>query len=1049
MQYHRATSQTSSRTRVQILLAAIFMAGAAALLSSTSFAQSTSKSQTTTTLNSLSVWPSGGTGYLLATVKANDTGSPVTSGFVSFFEGGAPLGQAALQSNGTATLYLQLPPGAFLITAQFNGSNSAAPSRSQQIAVNHIGSTSTALISSGGPGTYSLTATVTSNQTTPPNGNVVFVDQTTRTNLGTVVLAGAAVTSNVMNYADNRNLFTFFGNFHGTGPVDFAKIVGDPNNASARDLSVSLMNPDGTFSTQLIPIDSSNFDVFGAGDFNNDGYTDLILIGDGGNGTSNFTVMLCDGTGNFTQAGQISKVPGVSDVATVGDFNGDGAQDLIVTTYVMGVSPGAQLTFIPGDGHGNLGPMHVSSTLVNEPFLPADFNSDGNLDLLTSAQTHSTTSIQQVFLGQGDGSTFSPEPTTVFAGGYTVANIPGPMIGDFNSDGKPDIAYLQINGSATWITVLMGDGQGNFNLGWQKDLGTNHLNVHGFPVDINGDGYLDIAMIARDSPDSSMPEYLVELIGDGTGNFAISPEVAQVPGASPEQFNSLPVPFTFPSLGFPNLVSTPPVATATATLGGAAVQAAAGHTIVAIYQGSPFLASSTSNTVALQGSTPGIPIVPTFSQGFSGGNVQLNGSASTAGNAIQLTDGQPNETGSFFYPTPVDIRGFVTDFDFQMTNAQADGMTFTIQNVNPYALGGTGGSLGYAGIPKSVAIKFDIFDNAGEGDNSTGLYINGAMPTVPSSPIYGGRQTQPVVYLNSGDVIHAHIVYTSGNQLKMILSDASIGASQEFDYTVDLPQTVGGGTAYVGFTGATGGLTATEDVLDWTYSPLPNYELPPYGTQPEEPYVTTPGLVLNGGAHVIQNYNALRLIDSGTANQSHSAYFSTPVDVRKFVTDFRFQATNAIGDGFTFVLQNAGANAVGPSGGGLGYGPDTPWGSADYGISQSVAIKFDFYNNVGEGTSSTGLYLNGASPTIPAFDLSPAGIVLTSADVFDVHVTYDGTTLTVKITDENTAATATQTYTVDIPAMVGGNTALAGFTGGTGSLSASEDILDWTLAPLN
>lgn len=1028
MQYHRATSQTSSHTRVQILLAAIFMAGAAALLSSTSFAQSTSKSQTTTTLNSLSVWPSGGTGYLLATVKANDTGSPVTSGFVSFFEGGAPLGQAALQSNGTATLYLQLPPGAFLITAQFNGSNSAAPSRSQQIAVNHIGSTSTALISRGGPGTYSLTATVTSNQTTPPNGNVVFVDQTTRTNLGTVVLAGAAVTSNVMNYKDFSPGFsyTFFGNYRGMGSVDYARAVPDPSNPMVKDLAVSLMNPDGTFSTQLLQIATSFDLVFGAGDFNNDGFTDLVLLGSG-TGGSTLIVMLSDGTGHFTQGGQISNVPGISNSMSVGDFDGDGAQDLMITTYDSRVSSSPQLTLIPGDGHGNLGPMKVTSMVVNPPFSASDFNLDGNLDLLTFGQL--------LYLGLGDGSTFSLL--------RSVDSGNSSMIGDFNNDGIPDVAYTDQSNGSTLLTVLLGDGHGNFNVGAQTYL--DYVGASGFPIDINGDGYLDVVMIVS----KSYQRYVVELVGDGTGNFKVSPETAEVPGASPEQFNSLPVPFTFPSLGFPNLVSTPPVATATATLGGAAVQAAAGHTIVAIYQGSPFLASSTSNTVALQGSSPGIPIVPTFSQGFSGGSVQLNGSASAAGNAIQLTDGQPNKTGSFFYPTPVDIRGFVTDFDFQMTNAQADGMTFTIQNVNPYALGGTGGSLGYAGIPKSVAIKFDIFDNAGEGDNSTGLYINGAMPTVPSSPIYGGRQTQPVVYLNSGDVIHAHIVYTSGNQLKMILSDDSIGASQEFDYTVDLPQTVGGGTAYVGFTGATGGLTATEDVLDWTYSPLPNYELPPYGTQPEEPYVTTPGLILNGGAHVIQNYNALRLIDSGTANQSHSAYFSTPVDVRKFVTDFRFQATNAIGDGFTFVLQNAGANAVGPSGGGLGYGPDTPWGSADYGISQSVAIKFDFYNNVGEGTSSTGLYLNGASPTIPAIDLSAAGIVLSSADVFDVHMTYDGTTLTVKITDENTAATATQTYTVDIPAMVGGNTAMAGFTGGTGSLSASEDILDWTLAPLN
>ena len=52
-------------------------------------------------------------------------------------------------------------------------------------------------------------------------------------------------------------------------------------------------------------------------------------------------------------------------------------------------------------------------------------------------------------------------------------------------------------------------------------------------------------------------------------------------------------------------------------------------------------------------------------------------------------------------------------------------MTFTIQNVGPTALGGPGAGLGYVTIQKSVAIKFDLYNNAGEGPDSTGLISMG------------------------------------------------------------------------------------------------------------------------------------------------------------------------------------------------------------------------------------------------------------------------------------------------------------------------------------
>ncbi len=194
------------------------------------------------------------------------------------------------------------------------------------------------------------------------------------------------------------------------------------------------------------------------------------------------------------------------------------------------------------------------------------------------------------------------------------------------------------------------------------------------------------------------------------------------------------------------------------------------------------------------------------------------------------------------------------------------------------------------------------------------------------------------------------------------------------------------------------------------------------------------GIILNGNA-AQPSSSDLRLTDGG-GNEASSAWAPTPVNVQSFTNDFTLQLTNANADGFAFVIQNNGTNALGAGGGGLGYS----------GMGSSVAVKFDLYNNNGEGTDSTGIYLNGASPDVPATDLSSTGINLHSGDVFKVHMTYDGTTLSVTETDQTTNATATQNYTVNIPSTVGGNTAYVGFTAGTGGLTATQDILAWSYA---
>jgi Legume lectin domain len=540
---------------------------------------------------------------------------------------------------------------------------------------------------------------------------------------------------------------------------------------------------------------------------------------------------------------------------------------------------------------------------------------------------------------------------------------------------------------------------------------------------------------------------------------------------------------------------------------------------------------SNEASVTADGATKGL----VFPNGFAGasGLLTLNGSTALNGSSLRLTDGKEGEAGSAFSTSQQNVATFTTDFKFLLTNPDGDGFTFTIQGQSATALGPSGGGLGYGpdepggtgGISKSVAVKFDLFDNQGEGLDSTGLYTNGASPTNAGSIDLRGT----AIHLHSGDIFDVAMAY-DGTTIKVSITDTATGGVASQSYAVNIPAIVGGNTAFVGFTGATGGLTATQDILSWTYTP--GLSGPPAptnvtatagnmhvsvswtaspgatsyniykstasntetlfqqaitgtsfadtavtsgttyfykvtavgvggeGPQSAEASVTadgaTKGLVFPGGfagagdlltrnGSAAFSGSSLRLTD-GKEGEAGSAFSTSQQNIAKFDTDFKFLLTSANGDGFTFTIQGQGATALGPSGGGLGYGPDEPGGTG--GISKSVAVKFDLFNNQGEGSDSTGLYTNGASPTnVGSIDLSGTGIQLHQGDIFDVAMAYDGTTLTVTITDTVTTATAKQSYTVDIPTLVGGSTAFVGFTGATGGRTATQDILSWTFTP--
>jgi hypothetical protein len=147
-------------------------------------------------------------------------------------------------------------------------------------------------------------------------------------------------------------------------------------------------------------------------------------------------------------------------------------------------------------------------------------------------------------------------------------------------------------------------------------------------------------------------------------------------------------------------------------------------------------------------------------------------------------------------------------------------MMFVIQNATagPKALGPAGSSLGYSygptqagAILNSIGIKFDLYSNVGEGSNSTGLYQAGARPTTPAIDL-----TPSGIDLHSGHPLTVLITY-DGSTLQLQITDAMSAKSYTTSWAVNIPQIVGGSTAYVGFTAATGGSSAIQQVINWKF----------------------------------------------------------------------------------------------------------------------------------------------------------------------------------------------------------------------------------------
>ncbi|MHB8060092.1 MAG: FG-GAP repeat domain-containing protein [Gaiellaceae bacterium] len=239
-----------------------------------------------------------------------------------------------------------------------------------------------------------------------------------------------------------------WGDYNSDGKLDVV-VTGYSGTAAISKLYRN--NGDGSFTEIPAGLTGAYYSSVAWGDYNSDGRPDIALTGY--SGTASFSkIYRNNGDGSFTEipAGLTGVLFGS---IAWGDYNSDGKPDILLAGH-NGTVPTALLYRNNGDGSFTEIPAGLTGVIYGSVAW-GDYSSDGKPDILLTGNT-GTATTSKLYRNNGDGS-FTEIPA-----GLTGVYFGQAAWGDYNSDGKPDIALTGYSGTAAVSKLYRNNGDGSF-----------------------------------------------------------------------------------------------------------------------------------------------------------------------------------------------------------------------------------------------------------------------------------------------------------------------------------------------------------------------------------------------------------------------------------------------------------------------------------------------------------------------------------------------------------------------------------------------------------